>query len=324
MGEKTIERAKAALIAAQQVVILSHERPDGDAVGSLLALTLSLERSGKKVAPILLEGVPSRFSFLPGADKVTADIPSDSDLLILVDASDLQRTGFPTKTLPRQPDINIDHHPTNTDFALINIVNHKASATTEILYDVIPQLGLEIDTEIATNLMTGLITDTIGFRTDSVTSRTLEIASELVGIGAPLAEIYARTLNQRSFVSAQYWGKGLNRLERKNGILWTSLTNEDRKVVGYPGSDDADLVNLLATIEGIQVVLVFIEQKGGKVKVSWRSRPGVNVAEIAFSFGGGGHEQAAGATIEGEMQEIQERVLTATRGSISPSPEEFA
>jgi len=324
VGETTIEMARAAINAAQRVIILSHERPDGDAVGSLLALTLSLERVGKNVTPVLLEGVPSRFRFLPGADKVKTDIPSGGDLLILVDASDLQRTGFPIKTLPRQPDINIDHHPTNTDFALINIVNHQASATTEILYDIIPQLGLEIDTEVATNLMTGLITDTIGFRTDSVTSRTLEIASELVGIGAPMAEIYARTLNQRSFVSAQYWGRGLNRLERENGILWTSLTVEDRELVGYPGSDDADLVNLLATIEGIQVVLIFIEQVGGKVKVSWRSRPGVNVAEIAFSFGGGGHEQAAGATIEGGMQEIKERVLTATRGSISLSPEEFA
>lgn len=324
MAAPTIEKAKAALNAAQHVIILSHERPDGDAVGSLLALTLSLERAGKKTTPVLFEGVPSRFLFLPGAGKVTSDIPSDGDLLILVDAADLQRTGFPVKTLPRQPDINIDHHPTNTDFAILNIVNHKASATTEILYDVIPQFGLEIDIEIATNLMTGLITDTIGFRTDSVTPKTLEIASELVGLGAPMAEIYSRTLNQRSFVSAQYWGKGLNRLERENGILWTSLTIEDRKAVGYTGSDDADLVNLLATIEGNQVVLIFIEQIGGKVKVSWRSRLGVDVAAIAFSFGGGGHEQAAGATIEGDMQEIQERVLTATRGFISPSPEEYA
>jgi len=154
-----------------------------------------------------------------------------------------------------------------------------------------------------------------------VTSRTLEIASALVGLGAPMAEIYARTLNQRTFVSAQYWGKGLNRLEREDGILWTSLTIEDRKAVGYPGSDDADLVNLLATIEGIQVVLIFIEQTGGKVKVSWRSRLGVNVAEIATSFGGGGHEQAAGATIEGELAEIQQRVLAVTRESISSSVE---
>ncbi len=324
MADPTIEKAKANISAAQHVSILSHERPDGDAVGSLLALTLSLERAGKKVTPVLLEGVPSRFRFLPGADKVAADIPGDCDLLILVDAADLQRTGFPVETLPRQPDINIDHHPTNTDYAVLNIVNHKASATTEILFDVIPQLGLEIDTDVATNLMTGLITDTIGFRTDSVTPSTLEAASKLVSLGAPMADIYARTLNRRSFVSVQYWGKGLMRLERENGILWTSLTIEDRKAVGYPGSDDADLVNLLATIEGIQVVMIFIEQTDDKVKVSWRSRPGVDVAAIAFSFGGGGHEQAAGATIEGDMQEVQERVLTATRGTISPSPEESA
>lgn len=110
MTETTIEKAKAALNAAQQVIILSHERPDGDAIGSLLALTLSLERAGKNVTPVLLEGVPSRFRFLPGADKVTSKIPGDGDLLILVDAADIQRTGFPVETLPRQPDINIDHH----------------------------------------------------------------------------------------------------------------------------------------------------------------------------------------------------------------------
>lgn len=321
MGETTIEKARTVLQNAQQVTILSHERPDGDAVGSLLALTLSLESAGKEVSPVLLEGVPSRFRFLPGADKVITKIPDNPEVLILVDAGDLQRTGYPVEELPRQPDINIDHHPTNTGFARINIVNHKASATTEILYDVIPQLGLEIDADVAANLLAGLLTDTIGFRTDNVTSRTLEIASALVGLGAPMAEIYARTLNQRTFVSAQYWGKGLNRLEREDGILWTSLTIEDRKAVGYPGSDDADLVNLLATIEGIQVVLIFIEQTGGKVKVSWRSRLGVNVAEIATSFGGGGHEQAAGATIEGELAEIQQRVLAVTRESISSSVE---
>ena len=321
MGETTIEKARTVLQNAQQVTILSHERPDGDAVGSLLALTLSLESAGKEVSPVLLEGVPSRFRFLPGADKVITKIPDNPEVLILVDAGDLQRTGYPVEELPRQPDINIDHHPTNTGFARINIVNHKASATTEILYDVIPQLGLEIDADVAANLLAGLLTDTIGFRTDNVTSRTLEIASALVGLGAPMAEIYARTLNQRTFVSAQYWGKGLNRLERDDGILWTSLTIEDRKAVGYPGSDDADLVNLLATIEGIQVVLIFIEQTGGKVKVSWRSRLGVNVAEIATSFGGGGHEQAAGATIEGELAEIQQRVLAVTRESISSSVE---
>lgn len=321
MGETTIEKARTVLQNAQQVTILSHERPDGDAVGSLLALTLSLESAGKEVSPVLLEGVPSRFRFLPGADKVITKIPDNPEVLILVDAGDLQRTGYPVEELPRQPDINIDHHPTNTGFARINIVNHKASATTEILYDVIPQLGLEIDADVAANLLAGLLTDTIGFRTDNVTSRTLEIASALVGLGAPMAEIYARTLNQRTFVSAQYWGKGLSRLEREDGILWTSLTIEDRKAVGYPGSDDADLVNLLATIEGIQVVLIFIEQTGGKVKVSWRSRLGVNVAEIATSFGGGGHEQAAGATIEGELAEIQQRVLAVTRESISSSVE---
>ncbi len=136
--------------------------------------------------------------------------------------------------------------------------------------------------------------------------------------GVSMANIYEKVLSERSFASVHYWGKGLNRIERSNGLVWTSLTLEDRQEVGYPGSDDADLVNVLSRIEEAQIAVVFIEQSPSSVKVSWRSNPGYDVSQIAFAFGGGGHKQAAGATIEGSLADVQDRVLAATEALLVP------
>lgn len=308
-----IDQAQALLERADTIVVIGHERPDGDAVGSLNAVAIGLENTGKQVTSVLADGVPRRFLFLPGAERVQQTIPTECDLLIAVDCSAIERTGYDLESLPRGIDLNFDHHPTNNHFGAINFVEPNAAATAEVLFDLSAPLGLQIDTDVATNLLTGLVTDTIGFRTSNVTPKVLRIAAQLIELGAPLAEVYERSLNQRSFVAARYWGCGLSRLERDDGLLWASLTLEDRKSVGYPGRDDADLINLLSTIESAEVTLIFVEQSEGKVKVSWRSRNGLNVARLANAFGGGGHEQAAGAMVAGELDEVRARVLSATR-----------
>ena len=308
-----IDQAQALLERADNIVVIGHERPDGDAVGSLNAIAIGLENKGKHVNSVLADGVPHRFLFLPGSERVQQTIPTECDLLITIDCSAVERIGFSLESLPRGIDLNIDHHPTNNHFGAINFVQPHAAATAEVLFDLSIPLGLQITTDIATNLLAGLVTDTIGFRTSNVTPKVLRIAAQLIELGASLAEVYERSLNQRSFVAARYWGCGLSRLEREDGLLWASLTLEDRKSVGYPGPDDADLINLLSTIENSEVILIFVEQSGGKVKVSWRSRSGLNVASLANAFGGGGHEQAAGAMIAGELDEVKAKVLSATR-----------
>jgi bifunctional oligoribonuclease and PAP phosphatase NrnA len=116
----------------------------------------------------------------------------------------------------------------------------------------------------------------------------------------------------RSFEAARYWGQGLAKLHHNDHIVWTSLTQEDRKAADYTGNDDADLINILSTIEDANIAIIFVEQHGGKVKVSWRAIPGLEVAQVAFSFGGGGHAAASGAEIEGTLEDIQQRVLKAT------------
>jgi phosphoesterase RecJ-like protein len=271
---------------------------------------------GPQTVGVLASGVPRRFRFLPGSNHVQQTFPKECDILIAVDVSAPDRVGYNLESLPREVDINIDHHPTNTHFGKINLVQPEAAATTEILYDLSKPLGWTIDVDVAINLLTGLVTDTIGFRTTNVTPKVLRTAAELIELGAPLAEIYERSLNTRSFDAARYWGRGLSQLQREDGLIWASLTSEDRAQVGYPGFDDADLINLLTTIEGAQVTIIFIEQPGDMIKVSWRSRSGIDVATLATSFGGGGHKQAAGAMVSGQLSEVQSKVLTATQALI--------
>lgn len=314
--EAEAKRIKAMIAEAEHIAVLSHERPDGDAVGALLASVLALESAGHTVEGVLIEGIPRRFHFLPGAAAVVKTIPIDADLLFVVDCSDEKRTGFPPEAFRHPIAVNIDHHPTNTKFASINIVDPSAASTTEILAELLPALDVAIDADMATNLLIGMVTDTLGFRTRSVSPELLMRAADMLRLGAPLAEIYERALVERSFVGARYWGLGLARMQREDGLLWTSLTLEDRRQVGYPGSDDADLINLLTTVQGASVSVIFIEQPEHKVKISWRSRSGLDVASIAEAFGGGGHQAAAGAMVEGGLEEVQQKVLQVTRSKL--------
>jgi phosphoesterase RecJ-like protein len=233
-----------------------------------------------------------------------------------VDCSDLDRTGEALQHYPK-PDINIDHHITNLNFARLNLVDVKAVATAEILRDNLPGWGMIINAEVARALLTGLITDSLGFRTSNMTSKALRTAADLVDVGVNLPELYQQALISRSFEALKYWGTGLSNLERENGLVWASLTLQDRKEVNYPGRDDADLINMLSSVSDALVAMIFVEQTGGRVKVSWRSQPGVNVSQLALQFGGGGHPSASGADIPGELEEVRQKVLEVTREFLS-------
>jgi phosphoesterase RecJ-like protein len=209
-------------------------------------------------------------------------------------------------------DINLDHHITNTNFAKINLVDVDAAATAEIIIDLFPRFGLKLSEPVAAALLTGLITDTIGFRTPSVRAKTLCLAAKLIETGVDMPDLYRRALTNRSFEAIKFWGTGLSRIERQESLVWTSLTMEDRRAANYPGRDDADLINVLSSIEGANICLIFVEQPNGNIKVSWRSQPGYDVAEIAKLFGGGGHAAAAGAEISGTLAEVQSLVLEKT------------
>ncbi len=304
-----VGRAAKLITSSSEIVVISHERPDGDAVGSLLGLTVALQKIGKQAWPVLPGGLPPKWQFLPGADQVRPELPPAGDLIVTVDAADIQRLG--TLKVPRV-DLNIDHHPSNTLFGKINLVDPKAAATAALLYRLFPELGLPLELDVAINLLVGLITDTLGFRTSSVRPESLRIAAELMELGADVAELYRKALFGRSYEAVRYWTHGLSRMDMRNDVVWAVLKVSDRALANYAGSDDADLIDVLTTIEGPRVAILFVEQPDDQVKISWRALPGIDVSGLAASFGGGGHAPAAGAMIEGKIQEVVDRVLSST------------
>ncbi len=301
---------------ARRLLVISHIRPDGDAVGALLGMGLALIQANKEARLVLADGVPHNLRFLEGSALIhrsSGDL-SLYDTIIVLDCSDLVRAG--PVLGDRLPDINIDHHITNLNFAAINLVLPEQVATSAILAEYLPVWGLGYNSVIAAALLTGIVTDTLGFRTSNITPEALRLSAMLMEHGANLPELYTRALVSKTFEAARYWGIGLGRIQQEDNLVWTALTLADRQSVQYPGNDDADLVNVLSTLDS-EVAVIFVEQKKGHVKVSWRGRPGYDVAQIALQFGGGGHAAAAGADITGDLETVQEHVLKATRGMIT-------
>lgn len=313
MDENLSAAIRERLAAANKILIASHVRPDGDAVGSLLGLGLALQNAGKQVTMVLADGVPSSFRHLEGSEQVKTAPQGEFDTFISVDCADFKRLGKVFESY-RRPDINIDHHITNEKFGELNLIEGEEVATSAILTNYLPKWGYEITRPVAAALLTGIITDTLGFRTSNVTPEALRQAATLMETGVDMPELYMRGLVRRSFAAARYWGAGLSSLEKADGIIWGTLTVADRKKAGYSGNDDADLINIISSIENGKVGMIFVEQTDNHVKISWRAlEPGIDVSTVAKYFGGGGHAAAAGADIPGTLSEIQPVVLKKTR-----------
>lgn len=312
MIQKIDEHILARLQRAGHILVVSHIRPDGDAIGSLLALGLALQAQGKDVQMVLSDGVPSSFKHLPGSEQIQKAQKGPADMSIVVDCSDLKRVG---KALDGYgaPDLVVDHHFTNGAFGTINLIEPESPATSAVLFDHMPAWGLTITPQVAANLLTGLVTDTLGFRTLNTQPHTLRQAADLMEKGASLTQLYFMGLVRRTLPAARYWGAGLSHLAQQDEIVWTELTLEDRARSAYSGNDDADLVNVISSIDQGRISIIFVEQNNGTVKVSWRTQdPALDVSQVAVKFNGGGHKAAAGADIPGTLAEIRQEVLTET------------
>lgn len=319
MDRLLIDQVGALIKRSQNVLITSHIRPDGDAISSVLGLGIALKDAGKQVCMILKDGVSTIFQYLPEWKLIGRKARGEFDLVVVVDCSDLERTGGVLGD--RAVDLNIDHHITNLSYAKTNFVDPASVATSALLAEWMPAWGLKITPPIAEILLNGILADTIGFRTSNMTPKALRLAADLMEYGVDLPTLYARALIRRPFEAARYWGHGLVNLQRDDRMIWTTLSISQRADAKYPGTDDADLNNLLSSIEDCDISVLFIEQKHNKVKVSWRARNGYNVAALALSFGGGGHPAAAGAEITGSLEEIKEKVLKATAELIKQNPD---
>ncbi|MCC7355268.1 MAG: bifunctional oligoribonuclease/PAP phosphatase NrnA [Anaerolineae bacterium] len=304
---------------SQRILAICHVNPDGDALGSLLGFGWALKEMGKETALACADPVPPFYQYLPGHEEIVQQPVGEFDLVVSLDCSDAQRMGDSYRDEYRRlPLLNVDHHVTNLRFGTFNLVDLEAASTAEIIFLMLDELALPLDPPIAQCLLTGIVTDTRGFRTASCTPRVLSIANRLMAAGASLPEIVSRTLDRRPLAAIRLWAQALPGAQLRGRVLWTEVTEAMRAATGLATVDDSGLVNFLLTAEEADVAVVFSEKNGGQeVEVGFRARPGWDVAQVALALGGGGHMLASGVTVRGTLPEVRERVLALLDESLA-------
>ena len=296
---------------AESIVILTHENPDGDAIGSSLALYNGLKQIGKD-ADLIIPEFPQTFEFLKNSKEVKKEGKTDKyDLAIALDCGDIKRLdGFAKYFEDANVKISIDHHSANTMFADYNFVNPMAPACCQILVTVLEVLGIEIDKEIGTCLLTGIITDTGGFKYSGVTSETFEFAAELLNKGVNVSNIYKKVLQTLSKPSFELRRRAMNRLEfleeGKIAFTYTTLKDEEETMAGSNSHDG--IVEMGRDIEGVEIS-IFLREKEDGYKISLRSNEYVNVSDICLMFSGGGHIRAAGGSVNLPFEQAKQKVI---------------
>lgn len=303
--------ATEAIRKAHRILIVSHVNPDGDAIGSSLGLANALKQRGKDITIANDDGVPPFLGWLPGADEIVTEVTSgEFDLMISTDSSDEIRTGNVGEygRSHSMKVINLDHHPTNTFFGDVYLVVPTAVSATEIVLDWWQHAGMDISREVAVPLLTGLVTDTNGFRISNTTARTLQVAQILMEQGASLTEVTARTLDSMTYDELLLWKQILPTAELHGQVISAYVRLEDFAQAGVDDTSTAGIVSFLNRVEEAMISVVFKETEEG-IRLSMRAKRGYNVADVAMALGGGGHIQAAGATVQGTLEEVRARVL---------------
>lgn len=313
----TLDNILEEIKKAETIVILTHETPDGDAIGSSLAMKLALKQLGKN-ADVIIPKYSRTFAFLPSASEIKTESEIKRyDLAISLDCADLKRLAagieyFETAKMK----IQIDHHSINTMFADYNFVNPVAPACCEILIGMFEYFGIEITQELGTCIITGIITDTGGFQYSGVTAETFEFAAELLQKGINISKVYQKVLSTKTKANFELSRIVSNRMEflEDGKVTFTYMNLEDERNVAAEEGDHEGIVELGRNIEGVEVS-IFIREKEGKngYKVSLRSKEYVNVADVALMLGGGGHIRAAGCFVQGTVEEVKEKILSEIR-----------
>jgi len=315
---KQLDDALAFMENGEHFLIVSHVQPDGDAISSTSAAAWLLQKLGK-TATLINEGeLPARISYLHRFDEIinykAAPLERQYDTIITVDCADYKRIGEVASSFaPGAELLNIDHHPTNNGFGSVNVIQPGAAATVEILYDLIERKGLALDLECATAIYTGLLTDTGGFRYSNTSARVMEIASALLSIGVNGNWLADHLLEKMTMAKLKLLQLSLSRLtfNDKSTIGWVYIGKDDLRNTGGVSEDLEGIVNYALNVDGVEVGILFKETNDGCVKASIRSAGKVDVAEVAQSFGGGGHVRAAGCRLECDMQDAIDRLVKA-------------
>ena len=316
-ARSTFAEIGRALRDHQRFAVLSHVRPDGDALGSQLALALSLQELGKTVRVWNEDGMLEKYSFLPHAELLTKPpaAKEDVDLVVALDTAVQTRLGTALDAVgSAKMTINIDHHPSNPAYGDLVYVDPASPATGQILFELIADQKLPLTKEIAENLYVAISTDTGSFQYPNTTARTFEIAAGLIRIGVDVGRVsqllYENYPRRRIELLRELLGT--MRFEGKGRVASFSLSLEMAKRLGVLPEDNEGLIDHLRAIRGVIVAVFFEELPDGKVRVSMRSKSEkADVCAICMKFGGGGHTLAAGARVRGTLAEVEQKVLEA-------------
>ena len=296
------------LKAAKKLVIVSHVSPDGDTLGSSLALMHALCMLGKEVIMNVDDDISTVYSFLPGIAEYRRFAPEesvDADLLVIVDASSADRAGNALDVVKSPAVLNIDHHKTNTRFADYLYLDSDAAATAEIIYSLLLEMGIKLTRDIATCIYEGIYTDTGSFKYSNTTSRTLKTAAALLNYGV-----------NPSLISDNMELKSRSQVEMLRKVLETLTFLKDGKIAYieiplelYDHNVETDtFISYPRYVEGVEIALLFKQVEANLTRVSFRSKE-IDVAKVALSFGGGGHKKASGCSIYAPLKEAEKVVL---------------
>ncbi|MBI4457692.1 DHH family phosphoesterase [Candidatus Uhrbacteria bacterium] len=306
------QEAHEILRQARSILVVSHRKPDGDTLGAACAVLNYARSIGKDAVGFCVDVLPEQYRYIPGTERYANDpsvfLTARPDVIAVFDASDLAFAGVLDfiAAVPHQPTIiNFDHHATNVRFGDINALNVTASSTAEVVYDFLNAGGVEITREIATCLLTGILTDTGSFSNPATTASSLEAASDLLRRGASIHEVARRLMRNKPLKALHLWGAVLARLkyDERLGVATTAIFRKDLEESGVEDEHVEGLSNFLNSFLNAKVVLVLKELPGGLVKGSFRTADEIDVSAIAKLMGGGGHKKAAGFTAQGRIVE---------------------
>jgi phosphoesterase RecJ-like protein len=303
----------AALKACNTILISAHKSPDGDALGSQLALMLALKKMGKTVIAHNLDPVPEIYRFLPQNDQIRVGKPVQGryDAHVVVDA-DPPRTGLFEGAYPADVLINIDHHITNPREWPLTWLDPDASACGEMIYTLVRELGVALDRDIALCLYTAIFTDTGSFRYTNTSPASMKISAILLEAGADPWLVTENVYESFAFRRLKLLGNVLSGMEMSEDgtIAWVVVTEELYRKTGTTAEDTDNFVNFVRSVKGVEVAVLFRQTAAQEYKISLRSKGRVDLSQLAQSLGGGGHKNAAGGTIKGVLKDVVNTVLS--------------
>ena len=307
----TLDNILEEINKAEKIVILTHENPDGDAIGSSLAMCHALKAYGKNLDLIIPEHSKT-FNCLPGIEEIKTESDVERyDLAIALDCATIKMlNGFANYFENAKVKVCIDHHSTNTMFGDYNYVNPDAPACAQILLVILEYFGIEVSKEIGTCILAGIITDTGGFKYQGVTAETFEFVAWLLNKGVNVSKLYRQVLEVQTKPNFELHRIASNRIEflENDKIAYTYITKKDEENVHAESGDHEGIVDIGREVEGVEVS-IFIRETDKGCKISLRSNDYVNVSDACIVFGGGGHTRAAGCTIQGSIEQAKEKVL---------------